>query len=81
MKQLNFVSSMRSTFTLKKSFLKEPDFDSDVLEAVENTRVDGEIRLCGNIAERFIVEPSSTNGKVRILMITGFQAFEEELNE
>lgn len=74
---MKFIPSMDSRFTLKKSFLNNPDFSLDVLDAVDRTREDGGARLVGTISERFIVERSAVSGKVRIVMVTGFQVFEE----
>ena len=76
-----FIPSMNSRFTLKRSFLNNPDFSLDVLDAVDRTREDGQARLIGSIVERFIVERSEVSGKVRIVMVTGFQVFEEATNE
>jgi len=78
---MEFISSMSTQSTIKKSFLKKPDFGLDVLDAVNRTRDDGKARLVGNILERFIVECSAVTGKVRILMVTGFQVFEESEEE
>ena len=69
---MKFIPSMSTQSTIKKSFLKKPDFGLDVLDAVDRTREDGRARLVGTILERFIVERSSVAGKVRILMVTGF---------
>lgn len=74
---MGFIPSMSTQFNLRKSFLNNPDFSLDVLGAVDRTREDGKARLVGNIMDRFIVERSSVTGKVRILMVTGFQVFEE----
>ena len=74
---VKFQPSMHSQSKLLKSFLNNPDFSLDVLDAVDRTREDGQTRLIGNIVERFIVEPSAVTGKVRILMVTGFQVFVE----
>ena len=76
-----FTPSMSTRSTIKKSFLKKPDFSLDVLDAIDRTRDDGQPRLIGNILERFIVERSSVTEKVRVIMVTGFQVFEESEEE